>query len=143
MEPSFATVCGSPKIDCWPYYRYTTNRLILGRDINFPAHLMFPLAAIRLTDVEDYVARCTGGIRKAHDFASNTLKTSLRRMKRDTRKTYDEGGLVCLLCAAGVKRQMYKTPPHFIKSCLWLLLCILLACRGISGTFICNSLREP
>ena len=109
MEPSFATVCGSPKIDCWPYYRYTTNRLILGRDINFPAHLMFPLAAIRLTDVEDYVARCTGSIQKAHDFASNTLKTSLRRMKRDTRKTYDEGGLVCLLCAAGVKRQMYRT----------------------------------
>ena len=111
MEPSFATVCGSPKIDCWPYYRYTTNRLILGRDINFPAHLMFPLAAIRLTDVEDYVARCTGSIQKAHDFASNTLKTSLRRMKRDTRKTYDEGGLVCLLCAAGVKRQMYRTIP--------------------------------
>ena len=63
---------------------------------------MFPLAAIRLTDVEDYVARFTGSIQKAHDFARNTLKTSLRRMKRDTRKTYDEGGLMSLLCAAGV-----------------------------------------
>ena len=111
VEPSFATVCGSPKIDCWPYYRYTTNRLILGRDVNFPAHLMFPLAAIRLTDVEDYVTRFTGSIQKAHDFVRNTLKTSLRRMKRDTRKTYDEGGLMCLLCAAGVIRQMYKTTP--------------------------------
>ena len=111
MEPSFATVCGSPKIDCCPYYRYTTNRLILGRDANVPDHLMFPHPVTKPTDVEDYVTRFTGSIQKAHDFARNTLKTSLRRMKRDTRKTYDEGGLVCLLCAAGVKRQMYKTIP--------------------------------
>ena len=116
VEPSFATVCGSPKIDYWPYYRYTyyrytTNRLILGMDVNFLAHLMFPHPVTKPTDVEDYVTRFTGSIQKAHDFARNTLKTSLRRMKRDTRKTYDEGGLVCLLCAAGVKRQMYKTTP--------------------------------
>ena len=111
MEPSFATVCGSPKIDCWPCYRYTTNRLILGRDVNFPAHLMFPHPVTKPTDVEDYVTRFTGSIQKAQDFSRNTLKTSLRRMKRDTGKTYDEDGLVCLLFAAGVKRQMYKTIP--------------------------------
>ena len=112
MEPSFATVCGSPKIDCWPYYWYTTNRLILGRDVNFPAHLMFPLAAIRLTDVEDYVARCTGSIQKAHDFARNTLKTSLFAALRVVLETsYDGGGLVCLLCAAGVKGKCIKLSP--------------------------------
>ena len=66
-------------------------RLVLGRDVNFPAHLMFPHPATRLIDVEDYVARCTGGIQKANNFARNTLKTSLRRMKRNTRNNLQSG----------------------------------------------------
>ena len=59
---------------------YTANRLMLGREINLPAHLMFPHPATKTTDVNEYVAKLTSSIQKAHDTARKTLKTSLQRL---------------------------------------------------------------
>ena len=95
---------------------YTANRLMLGRKINLPAHLMFPHPATKTTDVNEYVAKLTSSIQKAHDTARKTLKTSLHRMKRDydlrvLERSYEEGDLVYLLDTASVKGKCRKLSP--------------------------------
>ena len=95
---------------------YTANRLMLGREINLPAHLMFPHPATKTTDVNEYVAKLTSSIQKAHDTARKTLKTSLHRMKRDydlrvLERSYEEGDLVYLLDTASIKGKCRKLSP--------------------------------
>ena len=95
---------------------YTANRLMLGREINLPAHLMFPHPATKTTDVNEYIAKLTSSIQKAHDTARKTLKTSLHRMKRDydlriLERSYEEGDLVYLLDTASYKGKCRKLSP--------------------------------
>ena len=62
---------------------YTAKRLMLGREVNLPAHLMFPHPETKTTYVYEYVAKLTSNTQKTHDTARKTLKTSLHRMKRN------------------------------------------------------------
>ena len=39
---------------------FTANKLMLGKEVNTPAHLIFPLAKPDGTDADDYVAKLTG-----------------------------------------------------------------------------------
>ena len=77
---------------------YTANMMMLGREVNLPAHLMFPQAQPSTKDdnTDGYVAQLTRNIQKSHETARSTLKTSLRRMKRDydlriLQRSYEEG----------------------------------------------------
>lgn len=94
---------------------YTANMMMLGREVNLPAHLMFPQAqpSTKDDDADDYVAQLTKNIQKAHETARSALKTSLRRMKRDydlriLQRSYEEGDLVYLLDTASVKGKCKK-----------------------------------
>ncbi len=62
---------------------YTANKLMLGREVNIPAYLMFPQHAQTHTDPDSYVSELTQNIQNAHTKALVTLKTSFRRMKRN------------------------------------------------------------
>ena len=65
---------------------YTGNKLMLGREVNTPAYLMFPQAGVengQPQSVDQYVATLTKNIKAAHNAARSRLKTSLKRMKRN------------------------------------------------------------
>ena len=94
---------------------YTANMMMLGREVNLPAHLMFPQAqpSTKDDDTDGYVAQLTRNIQKTYETARSTLKTSLRRMKRDydlriLHRSYEEGDLVYLLDTASVKGKCKK-----------------------------------
>ena len=70
--------------------RYTANKMMLGREVNTPAYLMFPLLAEEHEDIDQFVAKLTRNIQTAHNAARTQLKTTLKRMKRD----YDLRGVV-------------------------------------------------
>ena len=63
---------------------------MLGRELNTPAYLMFPLPAEEHEDIDQFVAKLTRNIQTAHNAARTQLKTTLKRMKRD----YDLRGVV-------------------------------------------------
>ncbi len=92
---------------------YTANKLMLGREVNTPAYLMFPQKIAKSGDVDDYVSKLTQGIQQAHTQARETLKTTFRRMKRhyDLRileRPYKEGDIVYVLDTAAVKGKCRK-----------------------------------
>jgi transposase InsO family protein len=92
---------------------FTANKLMLGREVNTPAYLMFPQVMDWADDPEAYVAELIGKIQVAHDVARSTLKTSTKRMKRsyDLRileRPYKEGDVVYLLDTASIKGKCKK-----------------------------------
>jgi len=94
---------------------FTPNKLMLGREVNTPASLMFPLEGSKPKnqDPEDFVVRLTSGIQEAHDTARRTLKSSLKRMKRnyDLRiltRPFEKGDVVHLLDTASIKGKCKK-----------------------------------
>ena len=92
---------------------YTPNMLMLGREINLPADLMFPQAILKACDEDDYVSKLTSRIQTAHDTARTKLQSNLERMKRDydvriLTRNYDEGDIVYLLDSATVKGKCKK-----------------------------------
>ena len=95
---------------------YTPNMLMLGREVNTPAQLMFPNVHEKHEDHDEYVAELRTTMKRAHDCTRNTLKTSLKRMKRsyDLRillRPYAEGDLIYLLDTASVKGKSRKLLP--------------------------------
>ena len=87
---------------------FTPNKLMLGREVNTPAQLMFPNVKEKHEDYGKYVSGLVKTIKSAHDCARNSLKTSLKRIKRnyDLRvllKPYAEGDIIYLLDTASVK----------------------------------------
>ena len=94
---------------------YTANKLMLGREVNTPAYLMFPQPEVGNDQTTDqYVATLTKNIQSAHEAARSTLKTSLKRMKRNydlkgiRRHSYKKGDAVYLLDTAVLKGQCRK-----------------------------------
>lgn len=92
---------------------FTPNKLMLGREVNSPAYLMFPQAVDEPLSADQYVATLMKNIRAAHNVARDTLKTSLRRMKRDydirlLQRTYAVGDVVYLLDTASIKGKCKK-----------------------------------
>ena len=61
---------------------FTPNMLMLGREVNTPAQLMFPNAKEKHEDYGEYVSGLMKTMENAHECARSTLKTSLKRMKR-------------------------------------------------------------
>ena len=96
---------------------YTANKLMLGREINIPAHVMFPFPSKQPLDYDQYVSQLVSDIQKAHENARNILKTTTKRMKRDYdlrthEKSYNVGDVVYHLDTAVTKGQNKKlTPP--------------------------------
>ena len=63
---------------------FTANMLMLGREVNTPAHLMFPQSAGKYAErTEDYVADLRQNMQNAHETARNTMKTTSIAMKRN------------------------------------------------------------
>ena len=60
---------------------YTPNQLMLGREVNTPAQLMFPSVQERNTDPKTYVTELLETMKRAHVTARKNLKTSSKRMK--------------------------------------------------------------
>jgi transposase InsO family protein len=93
---------------------FTANKLMLGREVNTPSTLMFPMVGGKHSiSVEDYVQNLQQEITKAHEVARSKLKTSLKRMKRnyDLRiltRTYEEGDAVYVLDTATIKGKCKK-----------------------------------
>ncbi len=92
---------------------FTANKLMLGREVNSPAYLMFPQARNQPVSADQYVATLMKNIQASHDVARANLQTSLRRMKRDydirlLQRTYAVGDVVYLLDTASVKGKCKK-----------------------------------
>ena len=62
---------------------FTANKLMLGREVNTPAYLMFPQVSERKDDVEGFVAELVESIQKAHEVARSNLRTATKHMKRN------------------------------------------------------------
>ena len=87
--------------------------LMLGREVNTPAQLMYPNAKEKHEDQGEYVSGLMKTMENAHECARSTLKTSLKRMKRSydlrvLRRPYAEGDSVYLLDTASVKDKSRK-----------------------------------
>ena len=92
---------------------FTPNMLMLGREVNTPAQLMFPNVKEKHEHYGEYVSGLMKTMENPHECARSTLKTSLKRMKRnyDLRvllRPYAEGDSVYLLDTASVKGKAQK-----------------------------------
>ena len=96
---------------------YTPNKLMLGPEVNTPADIVFPSPKILPEEDSDlYVKDLVKNMKKAHDTARATLKTSQRIMKakydlRVLKRLYQEGDVVYLLDTASVKGKCKKLSP--------------------------------
>lgn len=92
---------------------FTPNMLMLGREVNTPAQLMFPNVHEKYEDQENYVADLTKTMKTAHESARLSLRTSMKRMKRNydlrvLQRPYAEGDVVYLLDTATLKGKSRK-----------------------------------
>ncbi|XP_013381256.1 uncharacterized protein LOC106152279 [Lingula anatina] len=62
---------------------FTPNMLMLGREVNTPAQLMFPIITSTAQDYGEYVSKFILKTQQAHQIARDRLKTTTKRMKRD------------------------------------------------------------
>ena len=96
---------------------FTANRLMLGRETNQPADLVFPLPCTNGDQPgEEYVRGLEQSLKHAHEVARRTLKTTQERMKRDYdlrvhAHAYDVGDCVYVLDTATVKGKCRKLSP--------------------------------
>ena len=96
---------------------YTPNKLMLGREVNTPADIMFPSRNSGPDEGTDkYVKDLVQNMKEAHETARRTLKTSQKRMKtkydlRVLQRSFQEGGVVYLLDTASVKGKCRKLLP--------------------------------
>ena len=86
---------------------------MLGREVNTPAQLMFPNAREDIEEYGEYVSKLLSNLQRAHNVARSTLKTSLKRMKRNydlkmLLRPYSEGDVVYLLDTAVTKGKSRK-----------------------------------
>ena len=61
---------------------YTPNMMMLGREINQPVDLLFPMK-ITEWSTDQHVAHLQKSLKKSHDTARKCLKTTQARIKRD------------------------------------------------------------
>ena len=96
---------------------FTPNRLMLGRETNQPADLMFGNPQDKTYEGQDaYVIGLEKAIRLSHDIARKTLKTVQAKMKKDydlkvLEKQYQPGDLVYVLDTAQIKGKSKKLSP--------------------------------
>ena len=90
---------------------FTPNMLMVGRETNQPAVLMFGEGTYSGSD--EYAMGLENAIRNAHEVARNTLNSTQKKMKRDydvkiLEKQYENGDLVYALDTASIKGKCKK-----------------------------------
>ncbi|XP_053389258.1 protein NYNRIN-like [Mercenaria mercenaria] len=95
---------------------FTPNKMMLGREVNTPASLMFPQGQNKQVSPDEHVTSLVTSLQQAHEVARKTLKTSTKRMKRDHdlrlfERTYQVGDAVYVLDTAAVKGKCKKLCP--------------------------------
>jgi hypothetical protein len=95
---------------------FTANRLMLGREVNIPAQMMFPHKMGKVRDPEDYSQELSVSLQEAHKLARDRLKSSSKRMKRNydlrvLERNYEVGDRVYLLDTAVLKGKCRKLCP--------------------------------
>lgn len=95
---------------------FTANKLMLGREVNTPAHLMFPQVGEKKDSLDGYVAELVSSVQKAHEVARSKLKTATKRMKRNydlriLERSYAVKDPVYILDKAAVKGECKKLGP--------------------------------
>ena len=127
---------------------FTQNMLMLGREINTQAQLMFPNVKEKHEDYGEYVSGLMKTMENAHECARITLKTSLKRMKRSfdlrvLRRPFAEGDSVYRLDTASVKGKSrkllasWKSPALIVKK----LSAYLYGVKLRNAVFIVNHYR--
>ncbi|MEW8546441.1 MAG: DDE-type integrase/transposase/recombinase, partial [Candidatus Thiodiazotropha sp.] len=91
----------------------TPNKMMLGREVNQPVDLLFPMKPTSDVSPHQYVAELQNSLKLAHETARKYLKSSQEVMKRNYdlkvfTRTYDKGDLVYLLDTATIKGQAKK-----------------------------------
>ncbi|MCG8045070.1 MAG: DDE-type integrase/transposase/recombinase, partial [Candidatus Thiodiazotropha endolucinida] len=93
---------------------YTPNKLMLGREVNTPVDLVFPLPqSVETMEVGTFVKDLVQNMQKAHEIARQTLKSSQKIQKKryDLRvleRSYNEGDIVYLMDTASIKGKCKK-----------------------------------
>ena len=96
---------------------FTPNKLMLGRETNQPSELMFgDHSEKKYTGADDYVIGLEKAIKRSHEIARKTLRTTQAKMKKDydlkvLEKQYKVGDLVYVLDTAQVKGKSKKLSP--------------------------------
>ena len=96
---------------------FTPNKLMLGRELNQPADLIFPLpSSVRGETNEEYVVELTQALKVAHEAARKTLRATQKRLKKDYdvkvyQRQFEKGDRVYLLDTASVKGKTKKLSP--------------------------------
>ena len=95
---------------------FTPNKLMLGREVNIPADLMFPADLPTVANPDEYIQELENATLSAHKAARDNLKTAQMRMKRDydlkiLEHTYAVGDVVYVLDTAVVKGKCRKLSP--------------------------------
>ena len=90
--------------------------MMLGREINMPADIMFPQARETYDDPDSFVSKLAAQMKTAHEVARNSLKSATKRMKRNydlriLHRNYSKGDLVYLLDTAVLKGKCKKLSP--------------------------------
>lgn len=98
---------------------FTTNKLMLGREVKTPADPLYPAPKQKDTvDFEVYVVDLEQALQSAHETATGRLRTSEERMMRDYdlkvfSRAYEEENLVYILDTATVKGKCHKLSPSW------------------------------
>ena len=87
---------------------YTPNKMMLGREINQPADLMFRTPENTVETEEEFVTELQEAMVSAHETTRKTLQTAQMRMKRDydvkvLQREFQVGDLVYVLDSATTK----------------------------------------
>ena len=96
---------------------YTANMLMLGREVNTPADLMFPGPGDNtVPGIDDFVGNLLEKIKETHSLARSKLKVTQANMKRDydlkaSTRPYSVGDPVYVLDSATVKGRCKKLSP--------------------------------
>jgi predicted aspartyl protease len=112
---------------------FTANKLMLGREVNTPADLMFPHQINQQSNRQNYVTKLTAVMQETHEVARSVMKTTSKRMKRNydlrvLERNYQVGDVVYLLDTAVLKGQCKKLCPpwkgpavivHKLSDCLF------------------------
>lgn len=96
---------------------FTANRLMLGREVNQPADLLYPVPGLAVPiEADEYQARLRKATEEAHEVARKKLRSTQKRLKRDYdvhtfRRQYNKGDLVYVLDSATLKGVCKKLSP--------------------------------
>ena len=96
---------------------FTPNQLMLGREVNIPANLMFSSSTpVATMEVHHYVSELVQNLQQVHELARTELKQSQKRMKKNydlriLERSYEVGDRIYLLDCAAVKGKSKKLCP--------------------------------